>query len=342
MLVIRGGNRSVLEFDMAASARQSNKRLHLTTPPVTALAGPGPRQPRLQVKPTLGTRRNCIVALDWSTVEVDLAVADYMEMLSKELLGQNLNKTTHRNALLPLLNNRTPGSVERKHQNISAVMINFGLPYISGYKPLGNYQALLAERVSLFLGGQQDFISVVGRSMDQDTESVAVPNLLGRLVEPPTKKDFNYSQVREHGPKIRPPVRINYLEREARNASLGQAGELFVVEFEKARLLELGKGGLSDRVEHVSVSQGDGLGFDVKSYEANGSDRLIEVKTTAGGKQTPFFVSQNEVEVSQEFEKVYHLYRVFRYRKDPRMFMVQGALDRVCTLEASQYRARVG
>jgi hypothetical protein len=53
MLVIRGGNRSVLEFDMAASARQSNKRLHLTTPPVTALAGPGPRQSRLQVKPTL-------------------------------------------------------------------------------------------------------------------------------------------------------------------------------------------------------------------------------------------------------------------------------------------------
>lgn len=119
-----------------------------------------------------------------------LPQADAVSQQTPQLLGKSLPD-----------DNRTPGSVERKHQNISAVMINFGLPYISGYKPLGNYQALLAERVSLFLGGQHDFISVVGRSMDQDTESVAVPNLLGRLVEPPTKKDFNYSQVREHGPK---------------------------------------------------------------------------------------------------------------------------------------------
>jgi len=282
------------------------------------------------------------LAVDWSTVEVDLAVVDYMKMLSKELLGQNYNKTAHRNALLPLLNNRTPGSVERKHQNISAVLINFGLPYISGYKPLGNFQALLAERVASYLAGQHEFISMVGKSVDQPIPNMSVANFLDRVVDPPTKRDFSYAQVRDTGPKIRPPVRINYLEREARNASLGKAGELFVVEFEKARLVHYGKGGLADRVEHVSVSKGDGLGFDVKSYEANGADRLIEVKTTAGGKQTPFFVSRNEVEVSQEHEKEYHLYRVFGYRKDPRMFMVQGALNKICQLEASQYRAIIG
>ena len=282
------------------------------------------------------------MAVDWSTVEVDLAVVDYMKMLSKELLGQNYNKTAHRNALLPLLNNRTPGSVERKHQNISAVLINFGLPYISGYKPLGNFQALLAERVASYLAGQHEFISMVGKSVDQPIPNMSVANFLDRVVDPPTKRDFSYAQVRDTGPKIRPPVRINYLEREARNASLGKAGELFVVEFEKARLVHYGKGGLADRVEHVSVSKGDGLGFDVKSYEANGADRLIEVKTTAGGKQTPFFVSRNEVEVSQEHEKEYHLYRVFGYRKDPRMFMVQCALNKICQLESSQYRAIIG
>jgi Protein NO VEIN, C-terminal len=282
------------------------------------------------------------LASNWSKDEVDLAIDDYMGMLSQELLGQKYNKTVHRNVLLPRLRNRTPGSVERKHQNISAVLIHFGLPYIIGYKPLGNYQALLAERVSVFLATQTGIVDVVGQSIDQPAQAVALSDPLAREVKPPTKKDYSYTRVRETGLQIRSPVRINYLEREARNSSLGKAGELFVVEFEKARLVKLGKGGLANSVEHVSDTQGDGLGFDVKSYDANGSDRLIEVKTTAGGKQTPFFVSRNEVDVSQEYETVYHLYRVFEYRKDPRMFMLQGALNRICALEAIQYLARVG
>ena len=37
----------------------------------------------------------------------------------------------------------------------------------------------------------------------------------------------------------KPPV--NYLEREARNSALGRAGELFVVKYERARLIDIGK-----------------------------------------------------------------------------------------------------
>lgn len=281
------------------------------------------------------------VPTNWSKFEVDLAVADYMAMLSSELQGIAFNKKAHRTALLPLLNLRSHGSVEHKHQNISAVLIDIGLPYISGYKPLGNYQALLHERVAAFLGDNPSLIEVVRDFVDRPIESVAVSDYLRRLVPPPLARDRHYPIARETRPMHHRPIQINYIEREARNTSLGKAGELFVVEFEKARLIHFGHEQLADRVEHVSVSEGDGLGFDIRSFETTGSDRLIEVKTTAGGKQTPFFVSRNEVNVSRARENVYHIYRVFEFRKDPHVFSVCGALDKVCSLEPITFSARI-
>jgi hypothetical protein len=84
---------------------------------------------------------------DWSREEVALIVADYFSMPHSELLDQPYSKRDHRRALSPLLNERSKGSIEFKHQNISAVMVELGLPYIEGYKPRGNFQALLADGV---------------------------------------------------------------------------------------------------------------------------------------------------------------------------------------------------
>ena len=76
---------------------------------------------------------------NWTREEVEATVADYLHMLTLELSGQSFNKTEHRRNLLQKLKNRSGGAVERKHQNISAVLIAHGWPYVSGYKPLGNY-----------------------------------------------------------------------------------------------------------------------------------------------------------------------------------------------------------
>lgn len=75
---------------------------------------------------------------DWSRVEVEAAVADYFAMLRAERSGVSYNKTEHRRALSKLLHRRSDGSIERKHQNISAVLIELGMPYVEGYKPLSN------------------------------------------------------------------------------------------------------------------------------------------------------------------------------------------------------------
>ena len=46
---------------------------------------------------------------------------------------------------------RTASAIEYKHQNISAALIGLGLPYIDGYKPASNFQALLACEVEAHL-----------------------------------------------------------------------------------------------------------------------------------------------------------------------------------------------
>src|SRR5947207_14598083 len=84
---------------------------------------------------------------DWSRLEVEAAVADYVDMLALELRAEPFNKAEHNRNLGRVLDGRTRGSIERKHQNISAVLIELGYPYIDGYKPLSNYQELLKDVV---------------------------------------------------------------------------------------------------------------------------------------------------------------------------------------------------
>jgi hypothetical protein len=82
--------------------------------------------------------------MDWSREEVESIVADYLQMLTMELAGQTYSKTEHRRRLQTQLNNRSDGSIEFKHGNISAAMIDLGLLYVRGNKPRVNYQTLLA------------------------------------------------------------------------------------------------------------------------------------------------------------------------------------------------------
>ena len=97
---------------------------------------------------------------------------------------------------------------------------------------------------------------------------------------------------------------------------------------------------LADNVEHVSKTRGDGLGFDVRSFDNDGKDRLIEVKTTSFGKETPFFITKFEVEFSRNQSDRFHLYRVFEFRKDPRLFSLKGAVDAHCHLDPVTYQGR--
>jgi hypothetical protein len=129
----------------------------------------------------------------------------------------------------------------------------------------------------------------------------------------------------------------NYLEIEARNRSLGRAGEELVVRFEHERLWRAGKRSLADRIEHVAATKGDHFGYDIQSFEESGKERLIEVKTTRFGATTPFFASRNEVEVSDGRADEYRLYRLFKFKERPTLFILNGSLRQTCQLDPVRF-----
>lgn len=145
--------------------------------------------------------------------------------------------------------------------------------------------------------------------------------------------------VREQSAAYANPIKRDYLEREAHTRSLGLAGEDFALRFERWRMSQSGAEQLAAKVEHVSQTQGDGLGYDILSYEPNGRERFIEVKTTNFGEKTPFFVSANELRFARRNAEQFSRYRLFDFRATPRLFELNGDIERHCALDPSTYRA---
>ncbi len=276
----------------------------------------------------------------WSRAEVEATVASYFDMLEIGLRGAPLNKAAHRRALLPLLAGRTPGAVERKHQNISAILIEERIPYISGYKPLGNYQGLLRDVVLEQLAARAVTRALIENEIERAPRVPSVNDILSALVAPPPTRPGMATHQGPAAPgRVRAPV--DYIRLEAANRALGLAGERFVVNLERARLAAAGRDRLATQVSHVSVERGDGAGYDVLSFEPDSRERLIEVKTTRFGEYTPFYVSANELDVSRRERVRYHLYRVHSFEVKPSLFTLAGALDERFALSPSSYVARV-
>ena len=208
---------------------------------------------------------------DWSREEVRAIVTDYFDMLKAELSGEPYNKSEHRRELAKRLNDRSKGSIEFKHANVSSALAELGLPYIEGYKPREHSQGAVAEIVDEFIESDMELVELFHRH----PENVVAPSSLEE-VEPPSRPPIQTKSKRP-----RRPVRIDYQRRENENRELGLAGEKLVVEHERNRLTEVGRLDLAERVEHVSQTRGDGLGYDVLSFDdENGDELFIEVKTT--------------------------------------------------------------
>jgi hypothetical protein len=272
---------------------------------------------------------------DWTEIEVELIIADYFQMLAEELKGGGVNKTQHRRYLQKLLNNRSEGSIEFKHQNISAVLVNLGQPFISGYKPRYNYQKILEDKVIEYLSGNRflelNFKDFSEREVKGKPAVAAFSTILVDPPKPEVVKEPNISYTRK-------PIKVNYLEREQRNSSLGEAGEQLIVEYEKWKLRSLGKDALAEKVEWISKEQGDGAGFDILSKDQNGRDKYIEVKTTKLSKEAPFYFTKNELDFSLDQPGKYHLYRVFNFEKGAKFFIKQGSLNSICQYQPISFK----
>jgi hypothetical protein len=120
------------------------------------------------------------------------------------------------------------------------------------------------------------------------------------------------------------------------------AGELLVLRHERRVLAEGGRPDLASKVRHVSLVEGDGAGYDVGSFTLEGEPKYIEVKTTRGPAEAPFFVTANEVGFSEAHPHQYHLYRVYDYddERDAGTYYAEaGSLGGKFALTPTQFRA---
>jgi Domain of unknown function (DUF3883) len=279
---------------------------------------------------------------DWEADEIGPVVTAYFEMLEGDLRGLQVNKAAKYRELSAIIG-RTHKSVERKFQNISAVLDKLEEPWIRGLAPLFNIQKALSEAIDKHFSnlGRQPILVPAGAAELAEEQSlfishpatthgildyVPVPSLIPL---PEKLPDHVERLVRKFDPVM----------RDFRAREIGEAGEKLVLENERFKLLQSGQPELARRVIWVSKELGDGAGYGVKSYDMNGREKFIEVKTTVGSQQTPFFMTRNEKDFADESDDRYRIARIFDFRRVPRAFEMTSPLDSFVRFEPESYRA---
>lgn len=271
----------------------------------------------------------------WEQPEVEATLSAYFMLMERELAGQRLNKAEVYRSLARQWG-RVPGGYEQKMQNISAVLVLHDHPYLKGLPPLVNIQRSLEPVTLQYVRDHPEALVILQRYRK-------------KLVVPYTTDLFDAATVCDppvgftKGPKRGGTIisQEEIAEKEANCKEIGLAGEQWVLHFERTRLKAEGRHELADAVEHVSITRGDGLGYDILSYDTNERELHIEVKSTPFKIGTPFMITRNELEHAREHPDAARLYRVFELYQQPRLYMLAGSLEDKLKLDAISYRATV-
>ena len=131
---------------------------------------------------------------------------------------------------------------------------------------------------------------------------------------------------------------IDYAQLEALRKRIGDIGERYVFEREKARLAKANSK-FADFVDATPAKDHQN-GYDILSYTEDGVPIYIEVKSTLGDLYTPFYITSNEKETAKRIRKdggIYQVHRVYNIGKeigvfvyeDESMFVYEEVLQRV-------------
>lgn len=264
----------------------------------------------------------------WSLAECDATVDSYFDCVRLQSEGKHFIKTQVYKEVASRLNNRSHKAVEYKFQNIEKVLEEEDLPRL-GMSTKGNYQRLLRPVVLDYIREHPGIGSLAPHSKPPEKAWSEA------RVDPPTGRASRTSSNAGEGRKVRVQVGKN----DAENKKLGRRGEEWVLELEKQRLTANGRTDLATKVVWVADEEGDGAGYDIRSFDDDGAETYVEVKTTNGGKSTDFFITANELAVSDRTGKAFRLYRLFDFSRDPRFYILTGPLSGKLVLTARSFSA---
>lgn len=254
----------------------------------------------------------------------EVLVQNYFIMLDAELQGELYSKADHRNRIMQELGSDDADAVELAHRHVSAVLAETGLPFAEGFRPQNGFDAELEKAVHVFIESNPELVEALW--LDTVPLASSIPGELddakAHWAATPEHSDFKPSARSAWHPAG--VSEIDYRVRESWNRNLAVAGERFVLAFERARLREAGMKDSLDQVAWHSQTFGDSFGYDIRSLNEDGSERLICVKTTNYGARFPFNLTQEELHRARENVDHFFLYRVFRFSRRAKLFILSG------------------
>jgi hypothetical protein len=300
------------------------------------------------------------VGTDWQADELDAIVATYFAMLAAELTGRPYVKAHHARDLMARTG-RSHRSVEFKHMNLSSVLADLGLPTIRGYKRKDNIQGAIFPAVERYLDAHPEAWGI-GLDGEGDREAVEGATRRWPSTNEPDQSSFASPWSGQGAPPSAilpitapPPLgparkprpqglarivrKYDPAARDHRNRALGLWGEEHVLRHEHAYLRAHDRPDLARKIEWTSQERGDGAGYDIRSFDPAGRERLIEVKATRGGPATDFFLTRTEGEVATERPDAWRLYRLHDLAAAPALFQLKPPLEAAVTLTAETWRA---
>ncbi|MFV0521103.1 MAG: DUF3883 domain-containing protein [Mangrovibacterium sp.] len=184
----------------------------------------------------------------------------------------------------------------------------------------------------------QDFIYAVTVHLELEHK----PNM--KLIVPELTNIISTVNIKTKGQDINFEGRVvNHKRLNAENKRIGDLGEQLVLKYEKNKLKELGLNKKAEQVKHTAIDEGDGTGYDIKSFDENGKSIYIEVKTTKGSKDSAFYITRTELARSIKEQEQYYLYRLYDYDEESdtaKFFIAKGELTNLCKLPET-YKVRI-
>lgn len=131
----------------------------------------------------------------------------------------------------------------------------------------------------------------------------------------PIQVELNYHNLKEqHATPLEIVNNTNHALSGLKKALQGDLAEIQVVNFEQSKLKNCGRIDLAEKVEQVSKTRGDGLGYDILSFNKNGEEIYIEVKSKKHfNNAIDFYLTNTEFEFLDKHQNsfIYYVYDVY-------------------------------
>lgn len=177
------------------------------------------------------------------------------------------------------------------------------------YKYINAYEKIIDNPISIPLIDNLAEMNYINHESQNENLDYEIPNFNPGLKE---KKEKVYSPQKSQNNKK------NIFPKKP-SKKVGNAGEEHVYKFEYNKLVNIGREDLAKEIVKQYEDHSFFPGYDIKSFDENGNEIFIEVKSTVSKKKDYFEISDNEVLAAESLKDSYFIFQVTEALSNPKI-----------------------